>query len=375
MKILVTGANGFIGKNLIVSLSVYPDIDITKFSRGDDERSLSKLISQTDVIIHLAAENRPADKLAFEEVNVGLTKLICCAVLEEFQNTSRSIPIIFTSSKQAVMDNAYGLSKKSAEGLLEKLSASTGNSCAVFRLPGVFGKWCKPNYNSVVATFCHNIAHNLDITISDSSKVIELAYIDDVVKAIIADIFSPVSGFARRDVLRTYTTTLHDLADKIYSFKESRNDLVVQRVGTGLDRALYSTFLSYLPVDNFKYELREKCDDRGKFVEVLKTKDSGQVSFFTAKPGITRGGHYHNTKTEKFLIVQGTARFRFFHLLTGELIEMVVSSDKAEIVDTIPGWVHDVTNIGERELIVMLWANEIFDELQPDTVMCEMQCL
>ena len=203
----------------------------------------------------------------------------------------------------------------------------------------------------------------------------QLIYIDDLIKHFLSIMDGALVEPGFNDVNPVYEITVGDLAKKLKKFKESRQNLLTEPVGTGLDRALHSTYLSYLEPEQFSYELTQYKDSRGVFVEMLKTKSSGQFSYFTAHPGTTRGGHYHHTKTEKFLIVQGTARFRFFHLLTGELIEMVVSSDKAEIVDTIPGWVHDVTNIGERELIVMLWANEIFDELQPDTVMCEMQCL
>jgi UDP-2-acetamido-2,6-beta-L-arabino-hexul-4-ose reductase len=237
----------------------------------------------------------------------------------------------------------------------------------IFRLPGVFGKWCKPNYNSVVATFCHNIARGLPIQINDPMAHLSLVYLDDVISALIDAIDAP-TGTSEGVVLPEYTTTLGELADQILAFEHCRSSLITERVGTGLVRALYATYISYLPEERFSYELPQYSDPRGVFVEMLKTIDSGQFSYFTAGPGITRGGHYHHSKTEKFLVIKGKALFRFRHLLTNEFIVFHVAGEQARVVDTIPGWSHDITNVGNDEMIVMLWANEIFDRKNPDTV-------
>jgi UDP-2-acetamido-2,6-beta-L-arabino-hexul-4-ose reductase len=277
--------------------------------------------------------------------------------------------VLYASSIQAALDNPYGQSKRTAEQSLAVLSEQ-GIPVAVFRLPNVFGKWCKPNYNSVVATFCHNIARDLPIQITNPDAAVKLVYIDDVVSAFlkVMDGAQPVldeQGFAL--VRPQYATTVGELARQIEAFRDSRNNLVSERVGTGLVRALYSTYLSYLPKERFSYSVPEYGDHRGIFVEFLKTPDSGQFSFFTAHSGITRGGHYHHSKTEKFLVIKGEALFKFRHVQSGETHEIRTNGAKAEIVETVPGWTHDITNIGEEEMIVMLWANEIFDRAHPDT--------
>ena len=243
----------------------------------------------------------------------------------------------------------------------------------MFRLPNVFGKWCKPNYNSVVATFCHNIARDLPIQINNPAAPLTLLYVDDVIGRFYqllegADPAVDAEGFAT--VAPQFTTTVGELARLIQSFRDSRNTLMTERVGTGLVRALYATYVSYLPVASFTYRVPQHGDPRGVFVEMLKTPDCGQFSFFTAHPGITRGGHYHHSKTEKFLVVKGEARFRFRHMQTGETHELVTSGAWAEIVETVPGWTHDITNIGSEEMVVMLWANEVFDRSKTDTYAC-----
>jgi UDP-2-acetamido-2,6-beta-L-arabino-hexul-4-ose reductase len=235
-------------------------------------------------------------------------------------------------------------------------------------LPGVFGKWCKPNYNSVVATFCHNIARDLPIQINDPTANLRLVYVDDVVTAFLVALVAPAPGCVQAQVEPEYTTTLGELANKIRAFGDCRSTLMTERVGTGFVRALYATYVSYLPSDRFSYEVPQHSDPRGVFVEMLKTPDSGQFSFFTAHPGITRGGHYHHTKTEKFLVIKGEALFRFRHLLTKQLVELRTTGSTPEVVDTIPGWTHDITNVGDDEMVVMLWANENFDRGKPDTV-------
>jgi len=363
LKVLVTGADGFIGKNLVVHLEER-NFEVFRFVRSSNLDFLEDCVSRTDAIIHLAGENRPKDPIAFETTNVGLTNVLCDLV----SKYSKNIPIIFSSSIQAELDNPYGLSKLEAEKKLINLSENLEINLAIYRLPGVFGKWCKPNYNSVVATFCHNIASGLPIKINDSTSKLRLTYVDDVVDSFVNFLSSPNSSTGPYcDIDNEYEISLGDLADQIRSFKNVEESLVIDDVGTGFTRALYSTYITYLTVSEFSYEVPKYGDERGDFVEMLKTKSSGQFSYFTAHPGVTRGGHYHHTKTEKFLVVRGEAKFKFKNIVTQEQHELIVSGDKPEVVDTVPGWSHDITNIGETELVVMLWANEIFDRDRPDT--------
>lgn len=374
-RVLLTGANGFIGKNLVVHLRERPRFTVTEFVRGDNPAALPGVLAQVDAVIHLAGENRPADPIAFAQVNTGLTVAICEAIKAEGASTGRQIPLILASSTQAERDNPYGQSKLAAEQSVQALVRDTGNPAVIFRLPGVFGKWCKPNYNSVVATFCHNIARGLPIQVNDPAAAVQLAYVDDVVSHLIGAVDECMAFGSTKAleaiqgaVTQQYPTTLGELAAQIRAFGDCRTTLMSEPVGTGFVRALYATYVSYLPNERFAYEVPQHADSRGVFVEMLKTPDSGQFSYFTAHPGITRGGHYHHTKTEKFLIVKGTGLFRFRHLLTGELFELTTSGDKPQVVDTIPGWVHDITNVGNDEMVVMLWANEVFDRANPDTV-------
>ena len=366
-SVLVTGAHGFIGKNLVVRLRETGRFAITEFVRGNGVAALPELVAQVDAVVHLAGENRPADHRLFGEVNTGLTEAICAAI----RAAKRPVQLVLASSTQAELDNAYGRSKLAAERAVFALSEQTGNSAAVYRFPGVFGKWCRPNYNSVVATFCHNIAQGLPIRIDNPDASLPLVYIDDVVSAIIDVLDTPTEGAAWGLVDPAYVITLGELAAQIRAFETSRETLITERVGTGLTRALYATYLSYLPVDRFSYPIPQHADSRGMFVEILKTPDSGQFSFLSAPPGVTRGRHYHHTKAEKFLVVKGEALFRFRHLLTDERLELRVSGDMVQVVETIPGWSHDITNVGTQEMIVMLWANEIFDRSRPDTIASE----
>ena len=367
-RMLVTGANGFIRKNLLVRLNELSNVTVSTFVRGGDAAILPKLVAEVDAIIHLAGENRPPDESAFLQVNTGLTAELCNAIKQEFRNAGRHVPLVLASSTQAECDNPYGRSKLAAETAVQNLAKETGNPCAIFRLPGVFGKWCKPNYNSVVATFCHNISNDLPIKINDPFAAINLVYVDDVVSDFIRVLDAMPAGMTRGEVSPVYSTTLGDLAKQIEAFKNCRESLVSERVGLGLVRALYATYVSYLPPTKFVYDLPKYGDERGMFVEMLKTKDTGQFSYFTAHPGVTRGGHYHHTKTEKFLVIKGSARFRFRHVMTNERYEINTSGDKPQIVETVPGWTHDITNIGQDEMVVMLWANEIFDRAMPDTI-------
>lgn len=370
-RVLVTGANGFIGKNLVVRLNELPNITVKTFTRTDDVALLPQLVCEVDAVVHLAGENRPDQEEAFEQVNAGLTSSLCKAIRLALRSQARHVPLVLVSSTQAALDNPYGRSKLAAEIFVQTLAKETHNPCVIFRLPGVFGKWCKPNYNSVVATFCHNVARDFPIQVTDPLASLKLVYVDDVVTALLSVLRSPAPGLVQARVDPEYIITLGELASQIHAFSNCRSTLMTERVGTGLSRALYSTYVSYLPVERFSYQVTQYVDPRGVFVEMLKTPDSGQFSYFTAGPGITRGGHYHHTKTEKFLVIAGEALFRFRHLLTDEVVELKVSGREAKIVDTIPGWAHDITNIGNDELVVMLWANENFDREKPDTVSSE----
>nr|WP_017677342.1 capsular polysaccharide biosynthesis protein CapF [Pseudomonas chengduensis] len=366
MRVLITGANGFVGKNLIVHLKERQDVEILTFGRSDDLEALAARVAKADFIFHLAGVNRPQDPAEFGQGNTELTVELCKAI----EVSGRKIPVVYTSSSQAVLDNPYGASKRGAEEALQALSVQNGSPVHVLRLPNVFGKWAKPNYNSAVATFCHNIARDLPIQINDPAAVITLVYIDDVIAHFLALMAGEEAGI---EVQPQYRVSVGEIADRLHGFKESRSTLVTDRVGHGFVRALYSTYLSYLPPKRFSYEVPKYSDPRGVFVEMLKTPDCGQFSFFTAHPGITRGGHYHHTKTEKFLVIKGRARFGFRHMTSGELHEVITEGDNPQIVETVPGWTHDITNIGDDEMIVMLWANEIFDRAHPDTYACQVK--
>lgn len=364
MRVLVTGSRGFIGKNLVVRLEEQTGTEILRFTRDDSEASLPALVRGSDAIVHLAGENRPKDPAAFATVNAGLTSALCAAIA----GSGRRIPLIFASSTQAELANPYGESKRAAELAVEHLAVTQGNPVTIFRLPNVFGKWCRPDYNSVVATFCHNIANDLPIRINDPATRLRLAYVDDVVSAFVQALGSTDGGLRWGTAGPEYAISLGELAAQIEAFRNCRTNLVTERVGTGLVRALYATYVSYLPTAKFAYDLPSYRDARGTFVEMLKTPDCGQFSFFTALPGVTRGGHYHHSKTEKFLVIRGSARFRFRHRVTTETFELFTSGDRPRVVETVPGWTHDITNMGNEEMIVMLWANEIFDRARPDTV-------
>lgn len=374
--VLITGASGFIGQNLQLHLSERKDVQVRCFTRANALADLPALLDGVDFVFHLAGVNRPQDPTEFSAGNAGLTQVLCAAVAQVAASTGRQVPIVFASSSQAAQANAYGQSKRAAEDALFDLQRQHGVPVHVFRLPNVFGKWARPNYNSAVATFCHNTARGLPITVNDPAASLTLVYVDDVVQRFIhlldgADAALDAAGFAT--VAPQYSTTVGALAAQIQAFKESRNNLVTERVGTGLVRALYSTYVSYLPVEEFAYTVPQHGDARGVFVEMLKTPDCGQFSYFTAHPGITRGGHYHHSKTEKFLVIKGCARFKFRHMHTGETHTLDTSGEQAQVVETVPGWTHDITNIGSDELVVMLWANEIFDRERPDTFACPVE--
>jgi UDP-2-acetamido-2,6-beta-L-arabino-hexul-4-ose reductase len=373
MKVLITGANGFVGKNLQLHLAERKVVQVVCFTRDNELAELATMLHGVDFVFHLAGVNRPQDPTEFVAGNVDLTRALCQAVGAVTEAIGKKIPVVYTSSTQADRDNPYGVSKLGAESALFSLQTVHAVPVHVFRLPNVFGKWCRPNYNSAVATFCHNIARGLPIQVNDPAAPVTLVYVDDVMERFLqlmdgADASLGADGFA--SVTPQYTTTVGELARQVQAFKDSRSSLTTERVGTGLVRALYATYVSYLPPELFAYTVPQYGDPRGVFAEMLKTPDCGQFSYFTAHPGITRGSHYHHSKTEKFLVIKGQARFKFRHMQTGETHELLTAGDKAEVVETVPGWTHDITNIGTDEMIVMLWANEVFDREKPDTFAC-----
>lgn len=362
--IAVTGANGFIGKNLIVRLGETGHKPLP-IGRDLDINALAEKLAESDFVVHLAGVNRPEHEGEFETGNAGMSERLALAL----QRLNRPLPLVYSSSIQAELENPYGRSKRAAEEAITGYGQASGAPVHIWRLPNVFGKWCRPNYNSVVATFCHNIAQGLPIKITNPTAALRLVYIDDVVDAILKLIAA--NGSLPIVVEPVYETTVGELARTIEALRDSRQTLVAGAVGTGLKRALHATYLSYLRPEFFAYPLTAHTDPRGTFAEMLRTPDAGQFSFFTAHPGVTRGGHYHHSKTEKFLVVQGKASFGFRHILTNEIYTLETSGDLPQIVETVPGWSHDVTNIGEDTLVVMLWANEVFDREKPDTVAAE----
>lgn len=365
MNILVTGANGFIGRNLCVHLKEAGFVNIEKITRDDNDISIDEKVKNADFIYHLAGINRPKNDDKFKQGNTDLTQKIVNTLV----NNKRSTPIVLTSSIQAELNNPYGLSKAGAESAITSYREKTGSAAYIYRLPNVFGKWCRPNYNSAVATFCYNTINDLPITIHNADAPLSLVYIDDVCHSFVSLLTNtPSEPKEYSQVEPVYKTTVGKVVSLLSDFKQSRTSLIANKVGVGFERALYSTYLSYLKPEQFTYDVPSYTDERGSFSEMLKTTDSGQFSFFTAHPGITRGGHYHHSKNEKFLVLKGEACFKFKHIVSGEVYELTTSEQVRTIVETVPGWTHDITNIGSEELIVMLWANEIFDRDKPDTV-------
>jgi len=364
-SVLVTGAKGFIGKNLVVALKRRTEVDVIEHDLDSPAGSLEKGLAKADAIYHLAGVNRPERVEEFTEGNFDLTRQVCDAL----RQLGRTPLLVLSSSTQAALDNHYGLSKCQAEESVFDFGKLAEAPVFVFRLPGVFGKWCRPNYNSVVATFCHNIACGLPITVSDPKKEIELAYIDDVVSAFIGVIDGrlPVSDGKYSLVEPTYRISLGALADTIQSFRDSRFSLELQDMSDPFSRSLYATYISYLPTESFAYALTKKSDPRGELAELLKSSHIGQIFVSRTRPGITRGHHYHDTKVEKFVVLEGNAVIRFRHILGGDVIECPVSGGEFRVVDIPPGYTHSIENIGQNDLIVLFWADEIFNSSIPDT--------
>lgn len=359
MKILITGSSGFLGKNFIAHLRGRNVNDFEVFDRLHSLEFLKKSIQKSNLIFHFAASNRPIKESEFQEDNVELSRIIASEVAAKSDQTK----VIISSSIQAELKNPYGRSKLMAEKHFQSEFLNTHHQLVIYRLKNIFGKWSKPNYNSVIATFCHNVINDIPIIIDDPDKILNLIYIDDLVENLMQHLELDIEEQGNTDIY-SYTANLRDLAATIQSFK---NTNVIDRVGEGLTRALYATYLSHKSPENFSYPLVAHDDERGRFVELLQTRASGQFSFFTAKPGITRGGHYHHSKSEKFIVLSGDAEFKFKHIISKDSFSITVSGSNPQVVETIPGWAHDITNTGNDELIVALWANEIFDQKKPDT--------
>ena len=362
--VVVTGSGGFIGRNLVATLGLQPDLAVRTFDMADSPEALPGLLAEADFVFHLAGVNRPVDPRAFTEGNVGLTEQL----LGHLRAQGRAVPVLLSSSTQADLDNPYGRSKLEAEALVRAYGRETGAPVHLFRLPNVFGKWSRPDYNSVVATFCHRVARGLALEIHDPARTLSLVHVDDVVAAFLAAWRGETRPGAGDPVVEpVYSITLGDLAERISGFPRTRQSRELPGVGDPLTRRLYSMYLSYLPEDQFAYGLDVRRDPRGWLAEVLRGPDLGQIFVSVTRPGITRGHHWHHTKTEKFLVVSGEALIRFRQLSGADVIEYPVSGAEPRVVDIPPGYTHCITNMGETELVTLFWASEPFDPQRPDT--------
>ena len=369
LNILITGANGFLGKNLLCRLNELNNFSISILTKSSSLIDSRKKISEADFIFHLAGENRSERDADFIENNHLLTKLICGTLLESKKTT----PVVFSSSTQVKEkeEGIYGKTKRLAEKELESLQKNNSNHIVILRLPGIFGKWSKPNYNSVVSTFCYKAANDEELEIHHRDTPLILCHVDDVIERLISilDDFSSkkeiISGIFEFD--KTYSITIKELASKIQGFSKNRETQILDKISSGFDKALYSTFLSYLPKSKYHYSIDKNSDDRGIFTEFLKSEHFGQISFFTINPGSTRGMHYHHQKIEKFLVLQGTGEFTFEDILTKERNVFVINEEDFKVIETIPGLSHSIKNISDEKLIVLAYANEVFDKLNPDT--------
>lgn len=368
MKILVTGAKGFLGKNLVAKLNNRGYRDVYEFDKDSDKSLLNEYAAGCEFVFHLAGVNRPEEEREFMEGNLGFTSYLL-DLLKKYNNKA---PVLYTSSIHAERDNPYGRSKKAAEELLFKYGEECGVKVLIYRLPNLFGKWSSPNYNTVVATYCHNTARGLSIKIDNPDAELKLCYIDDVLEEFIKAIQgNPTQNGDYCQVPITYKIKLGDLADTIKSFKDCRKSLSIPDMGDGLTKKLYSTYLSFLPDDKFSYDLKMNIDNRGSFTEFLRSPDRGQVSINITKPGITKGNHWHHSKNEKFLVVSGTGLIRFRRVGSGRIIEYRVSGQILQVVDIPPGYTHSISNIGDCDMVTVMWANEAFDPEKPDTYYLE----
>lgn len=362
--VLVTGARGFIGRNLCVALRRNMAVDLREYDLGQTEDELGRVLGETDVIFHLAGVNRPEDPGEFETVNTGLTERVCSAL----QRLGRRPRVVLASSTQAALDNPYGRSKKAAEEAITRWASSSGGEAVAFRLSNVFGKWCRPNYNSVVATFCHNVARGIPLTLSDPGRELDLVYVDDVVQSFAAELELPgcPGGCVFREVPPIFRITLRDLAARIRSFRDTRETLELPECGDRFIRCLYATYLSYLDPGDTGYSLVRRSDSRGALAEVMKSGQLGQIFVSTTHPGIVRGNHYHDTKVEKFIVLSGEAEIRLRSILGSEVVTHRVSGEDLRVVDIPPGVGHCIENVGVTDLVVLFWASEKFDPAVPD---------
>lgn len=372
MRVLVTGAGGFIGKNLIAQLNMDKNISVLSYDVDNSLQDLKDFLESSDFVFHLAGVNRPKDESEFSTGNKGLTELVVDYLSDKFSRTGTATPLMISSSTQAALDNPYGISKREAESVVFNYSKKTGSDFFVYRFPNVYGKWCRPNYNSAIATFCYSTARSMPITVNSRDAVMNIVYIDDVVRELV----NALRGEANRvgdycEVPVTYKTTLGRIVDIIESFPQMRKDLLLPDFSDGLVKTLYSTYLSYLPEDQFSYPLKMNVDQRGSFTEFVKSCDRGQVSINVSKPGIVKGNHWHHTKTEKFLVVKGQGVISFRRIDSDQVITYHVSGETLEVVDIPTGYTHNIKNTGEEEMVTVMWANELLDPNHPDTYFLE----
>ena len=368
MKVLVTGASGFVGKNLQSELSLHEGVEVLCYDRESTLEDLDQYTKECDFVFHLAGVNRPQDPKEFMEGNFGFTSTL----LDKLKEHKNKAPIMISSSIQAELDNDYGKSKKAGEDLIFQYGKENDVKVYVYRFPNVFGKWCKPNYNSVIATWCYNVSHNIEIQVNDPSKELTLVYIDDVCEEIVKCLEDkPTRDGDYCKVPITYQKTLGEISDLIKSFKENDRGIMVPSTGDEFTKDLYATYISYVPLEEMVVDLQEHRDNRGVFCELVRTKEAGQVSVSTTNPNIVRGGHYHHTKMERFIVIKGKAKIEFEHVLTHEKYEFEVSGEHLQYVTIPVGYQHSINNIGEDELVLILWANELFDPNVPDTFVME----
>lgn len=370
MKVLVTGAKGFVGRNLCLALGQIPDVEVLKYDLGD-EAKLDGYASSCDFVMHLAGVNHPQDPSEFKAGNTVFTE----DILEKLAARPNPPPVLLSSSIQAALDNDYGKSKAAAEDAVRAYGEKTGASVFIYRLANVFGKWCRPNYNSAVATWVYNIARDLPIMVHDESATVTLVYIDDVVRSFISHLSVSTCPTCSSwlSVEPSYTKTLGEIVSLIRSFHDEPQNLMVPDQQDGFTKKLYSTYLAALPEDKFSYPLTMHCDNRGSFTEALHSAERGQVSVNVSKPGIAKGQHWHHTKHEKFLVVSGKGEinFRMADDQNAKVISYKVSGDKLEVVRIPPGYTHNIVNVGDTDMVTLMWANEVFDPANHDTFRME----
>jgi UDP-2-acetamido-2,6-beta-L-arabino-hexul-4-ose reductase len=361
MNVLVTGADGFIGRNLTAHLRARAGCLVSRFGVHDSPDGLRAGLKTADIVYHLAGVNRPQTIEEFEIGNTQLTRVVC-GLLREL---GRTPVIVMSSSVQAALDNPYGVSKRRAEDALSEFAAETGAEVRIYRLKNVFGKWSRPNYNSAVATFCHNIANDLPIQISHPNRELELVYVDDVVEAFLRELPGPAAH--RNGHIPSFHLTLGDLAGRIQSFHQMRTNLLTPDFALRSNQQLYATYLAYVPDDARRQQLQVKRDQRGGLAEFIKSKNFGQIFISRSWPGVTRGNHYHHTKIEKFFVIEGEAVIRMRQIESSEVLEYRVRGAEFQVIDIPPGYAHSIENVGAGEMVAIFWASETFDPDHPDT--------